>query len=242
MIQRDNELFWLSSNLLQRSGQRYSSKILGYNPIAYWPLWEASGDVAECLVNPAQNGTYTGGLLGEPGIGDGNTSLFIDGVNDLVDVGSVTFNAAFNGLEGSMMIWLKAFNAGVWTDTGNRYFAVMQNAGEYVILHKNDPNQIRGATLMGGNAKDVSTVAYAGSTAWINFTLTWSDSGNALIMYTQGANPITSTLGTWGGGGLTSAILGAGSAAFRVWHGWLQHCFILGYAATPAQIADLAVI
>ena len=41
----------------------YNEKVLRTGPIAYWPQDETSGTVARCLVNPAQNGTYTGVTL-----------------------------------------------------------------------------------------------------------------------------------------------------------------------------------
>ncbi|GAI14148.1 unnamed protein product, partial [marine sediment metagenome] len=77
----------------------YDDKVLGMDPIAYWPLSETSGLVANCLVNPAQNGVYTGVTLGQPGIGDGNTAPYFDGTNDYVDVLTAAFIAAYNGSE-----------------------------------------------------------------------------------------------------------------------------------------------
>ena len=50
----------------------YSEKVLALSPIAYWPLWEAAGAVAEDISGNGFDGAYTGVTLGQTGIGDGN--------------------------------------------------------------------------------------------------------------------------------------------------------------------------
>jgi len=93
----------------------YWERVMATDPIAYWPLWETSGTVARCLINPAQNGAYNSNVSGwppGPGIGDGNTAPFFDGTNDYVNPFSVTFRGRFNGAEGTVMIWAKVANVG----------------------------------------------------------------------------------------------------------------------------------
>lgn len=96
--------------LLRPMGKPYYKKVLSYSPTAYWPLWETSGNVAHCLVNSAQNGTYLRDVatMGtQTGIGDGNTAPMFDGVNDAVNIYSATLNGAWNPALGTLMIWCK---------------------------------------------------------------------------------------------------------------------------------------
>ena len=99
------------------AGGGYSDKVLGYSPIAYWPLWEASGATAEDISGNGFDGAYTGVTLGQEGIGDGNTCPLFDGANDYVDIYSAGFAGALMRLRVPLTGWMKVFNAGVWTDS-----------------------------------------------------------------------------------------------------------------------------
>ncbi len=55
----------------QGFNRQYFRKVLSHRPIAYWPLWEASGSVAFDLAGNALHGAYTGVTLGQVGVGDG---------------------------------------------------------------------------------------------------------------------------------------------------------------------------
>ena len=93
----------------------YVSRVLGFGPIAYWPLYESSGTTAACLVNAAQNGTYSADVSlwpPGPGIGDGNTAPEFDGATEWVNIDTAALVAAFNGAEGSFLIWARVFNVG----------------------------------------------------------------------------------------------------------------------------------
>ena len=81
-------------------GGTYADRVMRYGPIAYWPLWEASGTVAHCLVNPLQNGTYNSPVQGWPpgtGIGDGNTAPWFDGATSFVNIFSVPIQSVLTG-------------------------------------------------------------------------------------------------------------------------------------------------
>ena len=60
-------------------GATYYKKVLATEPanlLAYWPLNEGSGSVADNLEGTAaRDGAYTGVTLGQAGIGDGWTAL-----------------------------------------------------------------------------------------------------------------------------------------------------------------------
>ena len=94
----------------------YANKVLSYSPIAYWQLNELVGSVANDSSGNDYHGSIVGCTLGQPGIGDGQTSFLFDGINDLVTLPAVALNADFDGDEGTMMVWTRVFNLGVWTE------------------------------------------------------------------------------------------------------------------------------
>ena len=100
--------------------EAYYEKVLGIqsaNMLAYWPVWEASGAVADNIEGTAaRDGAYTGVDLGQPGIGDGNTCPWWDGANDYCNIYSTSLRDAFNGAEGTIACWAKVNSAAVWTD------------------------------------------------------------------------------------------------------------------------------
>jgi len=225
-------------------GGNYTDTVLTTNPIRYWPLNDASGTSATELV-VGDNGTYVGPTLGQPGIGDGGTSAFFDGALDYVDIYSAAFNTAFNGQEGTVMAWAKVANAGVWTDGAfRRIFTLQQDATERISAYKTNTNDNIASIYIANNIfrlRDYSE----NSTNWLLYTLTFSKSNDAAIVYlnTLPAVPLTS-LGT------SSIVLNPASTIIgsadttptQPWYGYLAHVAVWDYALTPAQIAGLYVV
>lgn len=230
----------------RRLGNPYYKKVLGYNPIAYWPLWEASGGVAECLVNPAQSGAYTGVTLGQPGVGDGRTAPFFDGANDYVNIFSAALDAVFNGSEGTMMVWARVFNAAVWADGLQHFlFNLSDNFNNnYVFCRKKGINTVQVQRVAGGVGPTVSWLP-GPSTAWLHVAATWSVGATVKWIYGNGA-PIGSAViaGGWVQNfDNTKVVVGAYTTVPTFpWYGWLAHCAAWDMVLTPTQIADLAVI
>lgn len=232
-------------------GATYIDKVLGYGPIAYWPLYETSGTTAACLVNAAQNGTYNSDVSGWPvgdGVGDGNTAPLFDGSNDCVNVYSATLNANFDGQEGAFAGWMRAFNAGVWTDGAWRTTALfLVDFSNYIQIHRtNANNQYQWWYNAGGVGDSITDVSAAGRTDWIHFAMTWSRSADELKAYFDGvqAGATQATLGIWAGNlSNTRCVLGANDLVTNeVWHGWLAHCAIWDTVLTQPQLLDLATV
>ena len=229
------------------AGVNYAAKVLSYSPIAYWPLWEPSGGVAEDLVNSAQNGAYTGVTLGQPGIGDGNTCPLFDSVNDFVNIYSATLATAFNPAEGTMMIWSKVFDVGVWTDAKYRAHMTIKADNQNRIMNgrTNTNNQVR-QHYKAGNVTEQILRAGLTSLDWIVWHITWSRIvENQVRTYVNGGSEQTSaTLGTWVGALAANACnIGADlSTPTDGWHGWLAHGAVWDTPLASAQIADLVVV
>jgi hypothetical protein len=233
---------------LSRSHRRriwgdYYKKVLSYDPTAYWPLWEPSGSVARCLVNPAQNGSYTGVTLGQPGIGDGHTAPLFDGANDYLNIGSATLLTALNGAEWTVMQWVKASGSGVWTDSAERKLVYLPASdGNFIFTRKSsNSNQVDVAYKAGGITKVASHTSFSPTTFFCMMS-TCSATADAMKLYIDGIQRggTQSSLGTWAHT-FSAALIGALSAApSQVWDGCLAHVALFGSALSPAAILDLA--
>lgn len=232
------------------SHDQYYRKVLYYRPIAYWPLWEASGTVARCYVDTAQNGTYVGVTLGQSGIGDGRTAPLFDGVNDAVNIYSVPFAGAFDGDEGTISMWARVFNVGVWADgiarrlitfradTNNRIHFTKQVAGDRLNFYRR----------AGGVPLDENHPY--NNTAWFHVVMTWSRSApptGEQLYYLDGVQvgAMDVGLGAWAGAlDANRVCIGVDfiSTLGSPFYGWLAHPAIFDRALPPGAIADLAVV
>ncbi len=77
----------------------YSKRIQEFsaNLVAHWDLNDRSGSVALDKSGNGNDGVITGATLGQPGIGDGLTSMFFDGTNDFIDISAIASNMISNG-------------------------------------------------------------------------------------------------------------------------------------------------
>jgi hypothetical protein len=199
-----------------------------------------------CQVDPAQNGVYTGVTLGEEGIGDGRTCPLFDGVNDYVNIFTTTFRDAFDEDEGSMMVWAKVADAGVWTDgVSRRALTVGVDGNNRVLLQKSVvANAFEYLYTAGGVSKlRASTIS---SVDWNVFAITWSKSADEVRAYLAGTQQGTTLngLGVWVGNlSANTTVIGAGSTVpAAVFHGYLAHVAIWDRPLTLTEIEDLAVL
>lgn len=223
----------------------YREKVLGYGPIAYWMQGEASGNDAYCQVNAAQDGAYTGVTLGQTGIGDGRTSPFFDGANDFNNVQTAALAAAFDGQEGSLLVWAKVSGAGIWTDAVTRrmiYFVVDGN--NYVLLMKHPAANTVRARYMANGVLKTNQMAGISPITWMCWVLTWSKTADTFKVYLGGVQQgaTLNGLGVWAGNPVTS-LVGAGSVLpIQVWDGWLAHAALFDSVLGQPAITDLASV
>jgi len=224
----------------------YASKVLSYGPIAYWPLWEATGATAQCLVNPAQNGTAVGVTWANDITGSfGTPAPFFDGANDYVNIYSAALSAALDGLAGTLMIWAKVANVGVWTDAVTRnLFRVVDTDdwNELIYIDKRDVvNTMRWSYTANAVTDAVSTGGWT-SVAWVCFMLTWDSVADQLKAYADGTQQgvTQNTLGVWAGA-IDTAVIGASTIVPNApYHGWLAHCAVWDRALGAGAITALA--
>ena len=228
----------------------YAGQVLITEPshlLAYWPLWEAEGDVAHDISGNGRDGAYTGVTLGQAGIGDGRTCPYFDGTSDCVNVYSDSLRDAFDGSEGTAMIWARVANAGVWTDGTSRYMARFFVDNDNVVrpfIRSSTNNQLSSRYCAGGVSKD-QALLLGPSTGWHCFVVTWSASLDEVRHFADGGQigATANGLGVWAGNlSPNGTLIGAGwITPTGPWHGYLAHGAMWGKALTPAQVASLAV-
>lgn len=219
----------------------YQLKVLSYNPIAYWPLWEPSGDVAECLVNSAQNGVYTAVTLGQSGIGDGRTCPLFNGTTGYVNVYSNAFRDVFNSVEGTIMLWCKMLNLEVWTDGQHRRaFDFRGDINNRILTLKPDDNQYKLDHTGNGTAHTATTLT--STIAWFHWCMSWSLTNTETLFYFNGAEFDSTSAPTAWVIPMAAAAIGAHPDPLTPFSGWLAHCAVYDTPLTTANIADLAVV
>lgn len=232
--------------LLCRKRAYYKRIITLLDPIAYWPLWEASGSTIYDVSGHDHNGAYgtdaKAPTLGQPGIGDGRTSISFDG-DDYANIYSASLNTAVNKQEGSLFVWVRVSAAGDWTDASNRNVIQLGfgNAStEYVRITKTSTNNtMQWSHRVDANVKSISKSDMA-TTEWFQVGITWSNSNNRLRAYLNGTqvgidiadigtivndlDPIRCHVGAQS----TTPLL--------PWKGWAAHAVVFDRELTPTEI------
>jgi len=230
----------------RRLGGGYASAVMGSGPIAYWPLDEGNGTVAHCRVDSAQNGTATGVTWANDSTGPFSTPApYFDGANDYVNIYSAALDAAFDEDEGSVLIWWRVANAGVWTDGLVRNVVCLSWGGftEYSKIDKialANTYQLNHRTNGANHARNITK----SDTGWMCTILTWSAAANQTRFFDDGVEDLPAVACAAAvAAGLDNdrTLLGARlTTPLDPYHGWLAHCAIWDRPLTPAEVLALA--
>lgn len=238
-----------SDNVLGQPTQ-YVNKILRYDPLVLFPQNEGTGTVITELVN-GWNWVYSGPQWGLGTFLDGSPVPFYDGLLDFGNIYTAALASAFNGAAGTVMIWAKVYNAGVWTDGATRrILCLLADINNYVILDRTTTNnQLRFLYTAGGITETVTTTSIGGATGWFSIVITWDKAAGVdgeVLAYINGAQVGTTqtSLGIWAGSISSSfTLIGARTQTpTNPFHGYLGPCAIWTSALTSTQIADLYVV
>lgn len=225
---------------------QYYQKVLALNPIAYWMQDEKSGAVAYDMVaeNEAQNGAYTGVTLAQPGIGDGRTSPLYDGANDFLNVQTATLAGRFSGVEGSIALWGRVANVGVWSDaTARQLFYFQANVGSYIAAARAAAaNNAIDVAHSGGGTFDSYRMTVGPTIDWFHICMTWDQPGDLIVYYLNGTQVSTDVgIGVWAGA-LSIALIGAQNLApTAVWSGYLAHYAVWDRELASGEVSTLAI-
>lgn len=228
-------------------GTEYYLKVSALNPLAYWPLWDTSGTVATDIIG-GYNARYVGCTLGQTGIGDGRTATLFNGSSDYAQISgtNLTALAATIGVaEFTIMCWLKAANAGVWTDGQQRrqiYFGFGSEVNDHFYLRKQTTNNTTRCGRAGTNTPHIAIDHTISSTAWFHACMTASIAADEVKFFIDGSqtgityNSLQPILGS-----LASVLFGAASGVY-FWSGYIAHIALFTSALTPAQVASAATV
>jgi hypothetical protein len=236
----------MSRKLLLLSQLEYYLKIkqlFGSSIIAYWPLWEGSGSVAADISGNGRNGAYIGVDLGYPGIGDGRTCPYFDGATDYVNIYSASLAAAFNGAEGTIIIWPKVYNAAMWTDGVTHDICVFRVDGNNLVrIWKDSTNSLFWRYLASGVNSQISLSTT--TTTFMCLDLTWNKALDRMRAFYNGLQTGTDQvgLGVWVGAlNATRTLIGAyDTPPTYPWYGYIGYGVVLNREATPAEMAKAA--
>lgn len=235
------------SGLSGMFGTSYAANVLALAPIAYYPANESNGVfvVNEQAAGTAREGVYSQVALNDTTAASGGAAgKWTPASNSYTNILTNSLIAAFNPSEITVALWFKVRAAGVWSDGATRPLIILQaNANNIIRIRKtNTVNQIdmqwyANATL--------TSITYASSapTGWVHVALTASKSNNRARLYINGVQQgADATMGgTWNGGNLTVAVIGANTAAgASAWDGAISDVAIFDSEKTAAQIAILA--
>ncbi len=256
----DGRTLWVSdggndsiNQLSVTPGASYADRVIATGPIGYWDQGEAAGTISFDISGHSplseRDGAYTGVTLAQAGIGDGRTSGLYDGANDFDDIFTAIFAAAFNGGEGSILVWGQASGVGVWADGVQRYLVRIRADGNNVVWIQKlaAANTLAYRYTAGGVAEAVNHVTVTPN--WFSVLLTWSASAGAtgeVIAYFDGAQTGATqvALGVWAGLPANNfVVIGASNTVpASVWDGTLAHGVVWDYALSPAQALSVGVL
>jgi len=181
------------------------------------------------------------------GIGDGNTAPLYNGTSDYCNIYSTTLATAFNGAEGTVLVWARVSGVGVWTDGAQRQcITIWNNINNRIQIIKAVSNNTLAWSYVANGTVEAIVLGGYSSTDWMCLGLTWSATDDQAIAYYNGtqAGTTQTTLGAWVGTlASTTTVIGAGNITpTLVWSGYLSHGALFDSALSPAAIADLAVV
>jgi hypothetical protein len=234
-----------SSNLRywQRMKSKFSTQLI--------PAWDLSGTVATDVGGNAHNGAYVGTVtLGQPGVGDGNTSIKLEGTG-CINLYSPEFASAWNGNEFTLNLFFKPLNAAFWTNgLAERFLTIRGLAGNDDIQFYHGANNRVGVTGSIGGVAFALFLSAMSTTNWIAMTLTNSYSAHEMKLYINGKQvgtdgtqtPATVTnLGEWTHAPLSDrCVIGAISTALgNPASGWFAYGGDAPYALTAAEVQSI---
>ena len=236
-------------HVAQYMGSEYWRKVRSIRPanlIAYWPLWEPSGAVAYDYSTFARHGANV--ALGARAAGsDGvHQAALFDGATSYVNVYSASLAAAFNGAEGTIIIWPKVYNVGVWTDTLLHWIIHFCSVdGNYTIrIYKDTSNPL--VWLYYTFGVTLSVALSVTPTIFKCLGMTWSKSNDRMRAFYNGLQTgVDQTgMGVWVGAlDATRTVVGAESTVpISVWYGYIAHGALWSAELSPSEMLQAAEV
>jgi hypothetical protein len=212
----------------------------------YWGVQD-SNSTCVAYPNTALNGTHTGVTLQQTGPAGTLAGLY-DGSNDYTDVITAGLQSLFDPTIGSIVLFARMANAGVWTDTVPRVMlAFTADAQNYVQIRRWSTDGLIKFRYEANNIEEVvDDTTLNGSTNDFALGITWdtsADGGNGEFKAYCNGSQVGATLaigGVWAGT-LASATIGALNTTPSVVHnGYLSNVLYVPVVFSAAQMLGIA--
>lgn len=223
-------------------------RIMDTNPLAYWPMNEQWGNNALDATGNSFTGTYANVNLNQSGIGDGTPSVeFTTGsssTSSILNVFSSSFQSAFNGSEGTFLVWAKSKKVTHPLDQYICSFTVNNNNRVRIYSQGNTTNVFFEYVASGSSKQNIYTPL---NTSWFIPAITWSKSNNQIITYWNGVQfgSVLTGLRNWVGT-LSSTRTGIGCSATTgsiiPFNGYLAHAAIWTRPLSPTEMLNLSQV
>jgi len=203
------------------------------NLICYLELDERSGSIA--AQHPTVSGVADSPVKGivwndRDFFGIQRTPYF-DGANGSIQINNLGLGNSLSLAEGSFQLWMRVYNAGVWTDATARHIFRLDHSGSiFMEFYKTTTNnQIEYHWDAPFTVR--RTITLTGSritTEWISIAATWSLANNKNRCYFNGIAVVDSTYpNTTTTGTIVDPYSAIGSRRWAVvtwpFYGWLAH-------------------
>lgn len=229
-------------------GGEYADKVVGYNPIAYWPLWENSGTTVKDHSGNGRDGTYANVALANTTGPDGEPAVRTYDATTIIDLYSVSLRDAFSGAEGTVAGWAKVSNAVIWVAGVQRHVATLAAtvSNDHIFVYKAAAANTFTLVRQAGGVDKL--VAITTSTlAWFHWAITWSIAADEVKVYYNGSQSgaTQTTLAAWVN---VLDVNWATLACDRTpvgaseWPGWLAHIAVWDTPLSATAIADLGTV
>lgn len=236
----------LIPTVLTSGNLRYWQSVInrfGANLIGYWPLDEASGNVAQDISGNGRNGAHSNVTLGQAGIGDGKTAAGYNGTSSYTNVYSTSLRDAFNFNEMTLVLWPR-IASDVWygatgralcafgTDLNNRFSASIRADTKQLQIERKGGNVVSGVY----NAPFYSIAPF-------QMAVTVSATNTRMRVFLN-RSLMANSYGTFGSHvgamAVNWAIFGANQFGTSGWFlGSLAHGFALNREATPDELRSI---
>ena len=210
----------------------YNEVVLATDPIAHWTLGERFGATAYDATQNHFNGAITGATLGRPGIGDGLTGMFLDGINDFINIPFAIATPA----SVSIMLWVQmtAFDA---------FFRLVQRAntdGDGFSLRQGGPQrfifQDKGFDIANNARTDANFVL----NRWYCLVGIHDSVAPTLRIWQDGMIQSDSQVDDAGSGAGTDIDIGRRAEADQQYSECrVAHCALWNHALSPAEVQRL---
>jgi lysophospholipase L1-like esterase len=215
--------------------------MFGPSLIAYYPLWETSGDMVVDLSPHNNHGLYEGFpvLNHIPALCGGSPAF--DGMDDRADLFSPALASVFNGREGTAIIQLK-LDSEAWGDGKNAvYLSLRADDDNNVIFYKSGTNQLE-FTYTAGGRRFTTTYNNLSTDKWLTYAITWSRSKDRFLGYVAGEAiyPAQSGLGSWAGELTSAELAGHLESSTYFARGSISSLVLLDREATPAEVRQVS--